>query len=158
MDVVIYGESRRYVPPAENSNSLIINLEGSRWNSVLGVYTGRKWVETQHGAQLLQKLNDKYTFLIPEKLKRQQGKNHENDMNGREHYTAENLVMCYSKVINGYLDENNFSSIILIGVSKGALLIPLIGRPGTSPALQGDKDSAIDMMFIKANWVWTRPV
>jgi esterase/lipase len=126
MNVVKYGESQGYVFPVVNSDKLIINLEGSGWSSVLGVYNGGKWAETRHGAQLLQELNDKYTFLIPEKLKRQPGGNFENDMNDREYYTSGNLIACYSEVINGYLKENNFSSIILIGISEGALLTPLV--------------------------------
>jgi pimeloyl-ACP methyl ester carboxylesterase len=47
-------------------------------------------------------------------------------MDDREHYTAENLIACYSEVINGYLNEHNFTSIILIGTSEGAFLIPII--------------------------------
>jgi esterase/lipase len=126
MHIVAYGENQGYVFPVENSNKLIINLEGSGWNSVLGVYNGVKWTETHLGAQLLQELDDKYTILIPEKLKRQWGSNYENDMYDREHYTAENLVACYSEVINGYLNESNFTSIIIVGISEGAFLTPLI--------------------------------
>jgi hypothetical protein len=36
------------------------------------------------------------------------------------------------------------------------LEVILIRRPGTYLTLQGDKSSTINMMFIKANWVWTR--
>jgi esterase/lipase len=126
MNIVKYGESQGYVFPAGDSKKLIISLEGSGWSSVLGVYDGRKWTETHLGSQLLQELNNKYTFLIPEKLKRQPGGNFENDMNDREHYTSGNLVACYSEVVNGYLKEHNFSSIILIGISEGAFLTPLV--------------------------------
>jgi hypothetical protein len=30
-------------------------------------------------------------------------------------------------------------------------------NPPPAGELRGNKGSAIDMMFIKANWVWTRP-
>jgi pimeloyl-ACP methyl ester carboxylesterase len=128
MEIVTYGDSRGYAFPSENSNKLIINLEGSGWNSVLGLYNGKKWTETHHGAQLLQVLNDTYTFLIPEKFKRQPGNNYENDMDDRERYTAENLIACYTELINGYLNEHDFSSIILIGISEGAILLPSVYR------------------------------
>jgi esterase/lipase len=126
MDIVKYGESQGYSFPAEGSNKLIVIFEGSGWSSVLGVHNGRKWIETHLGAQLLQELNHKYTVLIPEKLKRQPGGIYENDMTDREYYNAENLVMCYSEVINGYLNEHSFSSVILIGISEGAFLTPVI--------------------------------
>jgi pimeloyl-ACP methyl ester carboxylesterase len=92
----------------------------------LGTKNGKKWSNTGMGAQLLQVLDDKYTFFIPEKLKRQPGMVYSEDMEDRANYMAGNLLDCYTESINGYLSEHLFSSIILIGSSEGAILLPLI--------------------------------
>jgi len=44
----------------------------------------------------------------------------------RRNYTLTNLVQSYSLVINSYLNEREFSSVIIIGHSEGASLLPLI--------------------------------
>jgi hypothetical protein len=126
MEIVRYGNSQAYVFENVLSDKLIINLDGSGWDSILGTKNERRWTATHNGAQLLQVLGDKYTFFIPEKLKRQPGMTYHEDIEDRANYTADNLLACYIESINGYLEEHSFSSIILIGTSEGAALLPLI--------------------------------
>lgn len=126
METVKYGKSQAYVFENETTDKLIINIEGSGWESVLGIKNDKRWLLTMQGAQLLQVLGDKYTFLIPEKLGRQPGLEYSNDLKDRENYTSENLVNCYMESINGYLSEKSFSSIVIIGTSEGAALLPLV--------------------------------
>jgi esterase/lipase len=126
MEIVRYGNSQAYVFRNSLSDKLIINIEGSGWDSVLGIRNERRWLQTRQGAQLLQELGERYSFLIPEKLNRQPGMEYSKEINDRSNYTAEKILDCYIESINGYLNEHSFSSIILIGSSEGAILLPLI--------------------------------
>jgi pimeloyl-ACP methyl ester carboxylesterase len=126
MEIVNYENSQAYVFRNNFSDKLIINIEGSGWDSVLGIRNERRWLMTHQGAQLLQVLGDRYSFLIPEKLNRQPGIEYSKEIDDRSNYTAENILNGYIESINGYLREHSFSSIILIGSSEGALLLPLI--------------------------------
>jgi esterase/lipase len=127
MEIVHYGSSQAYVfKNASSSNRLIINIEGSGWDSVLGTKNDKRWLMTHQGAQLLQVLNDRYTFFIPEKLNRQPGFDYSKETADRSNYTSGKILDCYMESINGYLNEHFYSSIILIGSSEGAVLLPLI--------------------------------
>lgn len=126
MEILRYSNSQVYLFPNETSNKLIIVIESSGWNSVLGTREDNIWTSVQYGAQFLQELKNHYTFLIPEKLKRQPGENYYENSEDRANYTAKNLISCYSESINGYLAEHDFSSIVLIGTSEGAMILPLI--------------------------------
>ena len=87
MEIRRFGNSQAYVFPNYTSNKLIVVMEGSGWDSVLGI-RDNKWRVTRMGAQLLQVLGDNYTFLIPEKLNRQPGMVYFDDMEDRANYTA----------------------------------------------------------------------
>jgi pimeloyl-ACP methyl ester carboxylesterase len=126
IEIVRYGNSQAYVFRNVLSDKLIINIDGSGWDSVLGTKNEKRWTLTHNGAQFLQVLGDKYTFFIPEKFKRQPGMIYDKDMEDRANYTANNLLDCYIESINGYLAEHSFSSIILIGSSEGAALLPMV--------------------------------
>jgi pimeloyl-ACP methyl ester carboxylesterase len=126
MEIARYGKSHAYVFENELSDKLIITIEGSGWDSVLGTKNEKKWLVTHDGAQFLQVLRDRYTFFIPEKFGRQPGFEYSGDMEDRAKYTADNLLACYLESINEYLVEHSFSSIVLIGSSEGGILLPLI--------------------------------
>ena len=126
MEIVNYGNSQAYIFKNEISNKLLIIIEGSGWNSVLGVKEENEWSDTGVGAQLLQVLGDTHTIMIPEKLNRQPGQNYFNDMEDRASYTFNNLLDCYIESINGYMTKHPFSSIVIFGVSEGAGLLPLV--------------------------------
>jgi pimeloyl-ACP methyl ester carboxylesterase len=126
METVYYNNSHAYVFPGTMSDKLVISIEGSGWDSVLGTKNETEWLAVHQGARLLHALKGKYTFFIPEKFKRQPGLDYSGDMEDRANYTAENLLSCYLESINGYLADHSFSSVILIGTSEGAILLPLI--------------------------------
>ena len=126
MEIISFNNSHGYVFHNDNSNKLIIKIEGSGWGSVLGIRDEERWIQLHYGAHLIQSLGDRFTFLIPEKLGRQPGINYFNDMYEREHYTVENLLSNYIEIINWCIENNSFNSVILVGTSEGANLLPLI--------------------------------
>ena len=126
MEILHYPNSQAYVFPNADSDKLIIVLEGGGWESALGIKKKNKWIAVGLAKLLLMELSDSYTFLVPEKLKRQPGLDYEKDMDDRAHYTAENLIACYSESINSYLGDHEFSSVVIVGGSEGALIMPLV--------------------------------
>ena len=142
MEILRYANSQAYLFPNESSDKLIIVFEGSGWDSVLGEKQGNIWVSVRLGSQILHELKNDYTILIPEKLRRQPGMVYIEDMEDRANYTAENLLACYAESINGYLRDHNFSSIVLIGSSEGALLLPLLYEK------MNNKNSVVAMVSI----------
>ena len=108
------------------SSKLIIVFEGSGWGSSLGLYVDDEWRFTGTGAQLIQVLRSDHTIIMPEKWDRVPGINYIDDLDARYLYTVEILVESYVSNINLYLAENDYSSIILVGTSEGAALLPLI--------------------------------
>ena len=126
MEILRYSGSLVYVFPNEDTDKLIIILEDNQWLSVLGGLQDNEWFYTGLAALLLQELRDSHTILIPEKLKRMPGTYHVENMEDREQYTAENVLACYTESINSYLKDKTFSSIVLVGYSEGAMLLPLV--------------------------------
>ena len=126
MQILRYPNSQAYLFHNESSDKLIIAIESSGWSSVLGIRQNNIWTSVQYGSQILQELSNYYTFLIPEKLQRQPGQIYYEDTEDRANYTVENLIACYTESINGFLAEYDFSLIVLIGSSEGAMLLPII--------------------------------
>jgi esterase/lipase len=126
METLQYGNAKAYEFRNLSSDKLIINIEGSGWTSVLGSQGSKRWNWTGVGAQILQILGDRYTILIPEKWDWNSKTDYSWDFTAKVNYSMDNLLECYLISINSYLAENNFSSIVLLGVSEGAVLLPLI--------------------------------
>jgi len=126
MEIVRYANSQAYAFPNEESDKLLIILEGGGWESVLGEKQGNIWTSVGYCEDFIKEFKNDYTILIPEKLKRQPGIVYREDMDDRANYTARNLLTCYNESINGYLTDHAFSSIVVIGFSEGAMLLPLI--------------------------------
>jgi len=106
------------------SNKLIIHLGGSGWDSAIGIQmTG------EHMADLLlstKDLTSRYTFFFPEKFDRKIGVDYRDDINEWQRYTLDNLIDNYYNVISEYLSVNNYESIIIIGSSEGATVLPIL--------------------------------
>ena len=127
MEIYRYPQNRFvYSFPNDEYDTLIIVLEGGGWHSALGVMQDNFWKVTGITSMLLPELRGVYAFLVPEKLKRQPGPDYYEDMEDRANYTAENLVAGYTESINKFLADHDFSSIVLIGFSEGALLLPFV--------------------------------
>lgn len=126
MEIERFPASQAYFFQNETSSKLLIVIEGGDWDSVLGEKENNKWVSIRLGALFLHELRNKYSVLIPEKLKRQPGLSYRDDMEDRANYTAENLVACYVESINSHLENHAYSSIVLVGTSEGAALLPIL--------------------------------
>jgi esterase/lipase len=122
MNTLVYGNSRAYEFKNNNSDKLIINIEGSGWYSVLGYTNNNKIQKGGWWYFVVEEFKNEFTILVPEKLTFELGKFYYYDTDVKKEYTLEN----YSVTINNYLSENNYSQIILVGSSEGACILPLV--------------------------------
>jgi len=126
MEVLHYDNYTAYEFRDFASDKLIVIFDGSSYSSSLGFFNGKKWSSVSIASQFVPLLRDEYTILVPEKLNRIVGKDHFDDMDDRSNYYSDKLIDCYKIILNAYLDGKNYSSIILIGISESAILLPLI--------------------------------
>nr|HPO50453.1 hypothetical protein [Spirochaetota bacterium] len=124
--IIKTDETSIYESKKENSCKLIIYIEGSGLNSVLGERKNGIWRSFQFSYYVYNFFKDKCNIIIPEKLKMRVGENYESDKETVSLYTVENMFESYRKSVDFYLDEHDFSTVILFGVSEGGLLIPKI--------------------------------
>jgi esterase/lipase len=115
------------------SEKLVIDIEGSGWGSVLGKKGWLGWNYIQMSGMILQELRKDHIVVVPEKWKRDPNEKagvnsgiYYEDIEARLLYTADNITELYVSSINKYLSEHNYSSVVLIGSSEGAFLLPKI--------------------------------
>jgi hypothetical protein len=121
MTILNYEHNTAYEFKNGNSDKLIIYIEGTGYYSVLGWKDNNKWVNVNIGNSIVGLMRDKYTVLIPERLTMQIGVYYYYNPKMRRNYTLENLVESYSSIINTYLSEHTYSSVVLAGSSEGAV-------------------------------------
>jgi dienelactone hydrolase len=126
METITYDDGNVYEFKNNKSDVLIIFIEGQSWLSVLGYKYKDTWHTLGFGYYIIQFLHEEYNIMIPEKFNRQIGKDYGGDPQSRKIYDLNNLVENYSTKINDYLSNNYFSSIILVGHSEGAAVLPFV--------------------------------
>jgi len=142
LEIQHYPNTLAYLYPNDNSHKLIIILGEGGWYSVLKPNINNGLSVTEMVAHIFLSLHKTHTILIPEKLRRQPGLDYSKDMDDRAYYTAENLLACYTESINGYLKDHETGSIVLVGASEGAMLLPLVYEK------MNNKDKVIAMVSI----------
>jgi pimeloyl-ACP methyl ester carboxylesterase len=121
-----YETNTAYEFKNTKSDKLIIYIDGTGWYSVLGWQYEGKWGILGFSNRVVNLLQNDFNILIPERLNMQLGKYYYYNPDMRKNYTLKNLVELYSLTINAYLNEREYSSILLAGYSEGAALLPLI--------------------------------
>ena len=123
-ETVYFTSGKGYEIKNENSDKLLITLDGGPgWISAIGqagAKTGGRFFD------IILPLHEEYNIFIPEKFNWVVGAYYLNNFNAREQYTADNLLANYVGVIREYLSQGNYSDVIIIGSSEGAMLLPEI--------------------------------
>ena len=132
MKVIDYGNNKAYEFKNKNSDILAIIIEGSGLFSVLGWEENNQFYKGGLWPYLLELFKDDSSVLVLEKLNFELGKFYRYDINFRKTYTLENLVKCYSEIINTYLSENSYSKVVLVGSSEGACVLPRVYKNTTN--------------------------
>lgn len=125
LETQIINGSNLYLTSSDKAD-LLIFINGSGMNSVLGEKKGDKWTYFEFPYFIIKVYRNLYDIAIPEKLDFSLGENYENDRLRLSNYTVDGLVTTYTQTINEYLNKNNYKSVILFGISEGGLLLPKI--------------------------------
>jgi esterase/lipase len=126
LTILNYENNTVYEFKNEDNKKLVIYIDGTGWYSVLGWKHNNKWDSLGFSNTVVNLLQNDFNILIPERLNMQAGKYYYYDPQMRRNYTLGNLVKSYSLAINTYLNDREYSSIMLVGISEGAALLPLI--------------------------------
>lgn len=105
---------------------VLIYIDGSGLNSVLGIVKNKVWVEVGFSYYLSKYFDNDISIVVPEKLYFKKGNNYSANKLSLIDYTVENLVKSYSQKIDKYIELNNQKEIYLFGISEGGLLAPKI--------------------------------
>jgi hypothetical protein len=123
-ETVYFTSGKGYEIKNENSDKLLITLDGGPgWISAIGqagAKTSGRFID------IILPVHEEYNIFIPEKFNWIVGAYYLNNLNAREQYTADNLLANYVGVIREYLSQSNYSDVIIIGSSEGAMLLPEI--------------------------------
>lgn len=111
-------------PPAHPS--LLVFIEGSGMNSVLGIKNGVLWDSVGFAYFVYNHYRGEYDIAIPEKLDYSFGEDYQDDLERMPRYTVDGLVSSYAAAIDEYLSSKSYDSVILFGISEGGLLLPRI--------------------------------
>ena len=122
---MFFGTGKGYEIRNANSNKLIITLDGGPgWRSAIGRPEertgGDRFIDT------LLPLHEDHNIFILEKFNWEPGLYYLYDIRARERYTVDNILAGYAGVINEYLSQNDYETIIIAGFSEGAKLLPEI--------------------------------
>jgi hypothetical protein len=121
-----YGQDSIY-KFGNNSNDLLIYIEGSGKTSVLGIKKDDRWISVYFGYFVTRYFSNTYTVLIPEKLNIEFGEDHTIDPIFLKNYTVEKLVKSYCNSIDGYLEKHpEYENVYFLAGSEGGLLFPKI--------------------------------
>jgi esterase/lipase len=126
MTTLSFTYSKGYEFKNPESKKLFIILEGSGWTSVLGEKRDNRWSDVGMASQMLQVLQSRYTIFVPEKFNREPSINYFNDFEERAEYTIDNLITCYTESITEYLSQNDYESVIIMGTSESAIILPVL--------------------------------
>lgn len=126
LSVYHVGNDKYYVNSSSDSNELVIYLEGSCLNSVLGIKVNNKWTSYTFSHYILDFFKEESIILIPEKPLMDAGGDYYDDDEVLSSYNVSNLMMSYANSIDDYLSRNKFKKVSLIGASEGGLLAPLV--------------------------------
>jgi len=123
--VKVFNNRNLYLLCSDKSD-LMIFIDGSGMNSVLGVKDGDTWKSVEFSYFVINTYMNEYDIAIPEKLNFTLGENCVNNEQKLKNYTVDGLVTAYTQTIDGYLNTKKYNKIILFGVSEGGLLLPKI--------------------------------
>ncbi|MGE5432910.1 MAG: hypothetical protein ACM3QX_17650 [Syntrophomonadaceae bacterium] len=133
-DFVNYYTLRGDEPDIKNKN-LIIWLDGSSWESAIGV-KGRivPWRKISLAYALQKYLSKDFDILVPDKLNYEFGKEYTYDYMNDYYdnpkivgeYTMHNRVLAAKLVIDSFLVNENYKNVILMGYSEGGLILPRV--------------------------------
>jgi pimeloyl-ACP methyl ester carboxylesterase len=112
----------------EGSDTLLIYLEGSGCQSVMGVKGGGKWIRGGNPYSFAKKHFPDYDFLTLDNVNVKMGGDHFDNSTVINNYTFDNRVNSSVSVIDTFLSNSKkkYIKIILFGISQGGHILPRV--------------------------------
>jgi pimeloyl-ACP methyl ester carboxylesterase len=127
LDVLPAGSGSVYEFAKSGHEELLIFIDGSGYESVLGEKKNGTWISLRFGYYLAKYLGGDIDIAIPEKLRIGAGENHFKDAAFLRSYTVDGLAGAYAEEIDAYLKADaRHSKVYLMAGSEGGLLLPKI--------------------------------
>jgi pimeloyl-ACP methyl ester carboxylesterase len=127
-DVAHYGYLRR-----GNGKTLLVYIDGSGYRSAFGEREGDRWIQPGMPASFGMSILPEYDLLVPEKLNVTIGGVHDRDPSVIEEYTVEQRVAAAAAVIDSFLEGEDYETVVILGISEGAFIIPKLYRSLRNP-------------------------
>jgi len=115
-----------YALTREGSQTLLIYLDGSGYQSVMGVKSGNDWISAGNAYSLAKKQFPEYDFLTMDKVNITMSSDHSTDSSVISNYTFENRVNGSVAAIDDYLRDRNYEEVIIFGISEGGYILPSV--------------------------------
>jgi len=126
MQIVLNPAGTGYLFPGSNPHRILVYLDGSGMNSVLGIRQGPVWISTGFLYYILRFFSGPMSVYVPEKPGMQPGGDYSSDDIVQFRYTCENLIATYASSIDAYLDETDDAAVCMLGFSEGGHLLPAV--------------------------------
>jgi pimeloyl-ACP methyl ester carboxylesterase len=135
--VLSFSNGQGYEFRNEDSDKLLILLAGSGFSSVMAPRM------VGDVADFYMSFLDAYTIFVPEKFDWALGSlNNHVRLSAREQYTVHARIDNLYEVITEYLAQNNFQTIVIIGGSEGAVILPELHNRLNNPNIKALVSSA----------------
>lgn len=112
----------------EDSDTLMIYLEGSGYQSVMGVKDGSNWIRSGNPYSFAKKHFPDYDFLTLDNVNVKMGGDQFTDSAVINNYTFDNRVNSAVSVIDNFLSnsDKDYKEIIIFGISQGGQILPKV--------------------------------
>jgi len=112
----------------DKSDTLLIYLEGSGDQSVMGVKEGGIWIRGGNPYSFAKKRFPDYDFLTMDNVNVTMGGDHFMDPAVTNEYTFDNRVKSAVTVIDTFLNNSkkNYKDVIIFGISQGGQILPRV--------------------------------
>ncbi|MCG8453083.1 MAG: alpha/beta hydrolase [Spirochaetales bacterium] len=142
-------EYEYYLRENRETPDLVIYLEGSGLQSVLGTKKEGRWASATFAYFLTMNFMNSASLCVPQKPGMELGMVHHDDAKVLHAYTAENLLTVYARCIDDALERESYRHVIIIGGSEGGYLLP-----GVYQALTHKED--VDGLVVLGAGAWNQ--
>ena len=113
-------------PTQDQTKTLMIYLDGSGYDSVMGVKNEIGWIKPGNPFTFSRNIFSDYDFLAVDKVNVEKAESGADDESVINAYTFENRVNSLVLAIDHYLKENKYDNVYMFGISEGGQILPKV--------------------------------
>lgn len=123
---VNYYSLTREKTDGKKANSLLIYLDGTGYQSVMGVKSGNDWLQPGNPYGFAKNRFSDFDFLAIDKVNVKMGGDHNSDPAVINNYSFDSRVKSSVSAIDNFLKDKNYKEIFLLGISEGGQILPRV--------------------------------